>query len=65
MTFDPDEISRREFVSRTAKTVAGVALGGAAAAAAHMLEEEVSDLGITSQSTTTTESEARVRGPGE
>src|SRR6266849_5952360 len=34
MTFDPDDISRREFVSRTAKTVAGVALGGAAVAGA-------------------------------
>jgi predicted dehydrogenase len=34
MSNDPDEISRREFVSRTAKTVAGVALGGAAAAGA-------------------------------
>src|SRR5262249_26752750 len=34
MTFDPDEISRREFVSRTARTVAGVALGGAAVAGA-------------------------------
>jgi simple sugar transport system ATP-binding protein len=39
--------------------------GGAAAEAAHMIEEEVSDLGISSHPTTSTESDARVRGPGE
>jgi simple sugar transport system ATP-binding protein len=39
--------------------------GGAAAEAAHMIEEEVSDLGISSHPTPSTESDARVRGPGE
>jgi predicted dehydrogenase len=34
MTFEPDDVSRREFVTRTATAVAGVALGGGAAAAA-------------------------------
>ncbi|HEV7500428.1 MAG TPA: Gfo/Idh/MocA family oxidoreductase, partial [Vicinamibacteria bacterium] len=34
MTHDPDDITRREFVSRTALTVAGVALGGGAIARA-------------------------------
>ena len=34
MTFEPDDISRRDFVTRTATAVAGVALGGGAAAAA-------------------------------
>src|SRR5205823_226213 len=33
LTFEPDDISRREFVSRTAMTVAGVALGSGAAQA--------------------------------
>jgi predicted dehydrogenase len=34
MTFEPDDVTRREFVTRTATAVAGLALGGGAAAAA-------------------------------
>ena len=34
MSNEPDDITRREFVSRTATAVAGVALGGAAVARA-------------------------------